>query len=100
MAEAVNHHDNTIKSQNLFSKILSRREARNSEKRKSKKDEKKSMEEITSIKDIPIVTGMPVEGTSDSSQRRIGLSEKTESDRVIVKNILKEVIKSENLAAI
>ena len=108
--------EETKKMKSPFSRFLSRS---SSEKKKPAKNENRKLKEkqsrslydhsttTSNISDIPIVAGnsgttaTEVNSPSNiSNGRRKGLAEKSESDREVVKKILKDVIKQENMDAI
>ena len=74
---------------------------KSNDKPKQQKEKKKSVSEQSAstveadINDIPLITGM-TDGNTDEAGRKIGLSEKSEADRKVVKQILKDTIQQEN----
>ena len=118
----------TKKKKSPFSRFLSRSSSEKKkpakhENRKLKETQSRSLYDhstTSNINDIPIVAGNSgttanngVNSNSDnnssnssnssnsnSNGRRRGLAEKSESDREVVKKILKDVIKQENMDAI
>ena len=81
---------------NFFSRSL---QGWNSKKNTNQTAVPESLTNKSDIKSISIATGQAGEDSSGGPRRRVGLSEKSESDRRIVKKILKETVKHENIEA-
>ena len=85
--------DGNKRTKNILSKFLSKKSKMN----KTKKRRKRSFVDHQP-EDIPIVSGILVDSMSPMMQRRkFGLSERSESDRIVVKRILKDLIIRDNL---
>ena len=89
--------DSNAKWRNPFSKVLTRSSEK---KKKSHQGGKQSSKTLPNVKDITIVTGVSVNGTSSYRSRKVGLSEKSASDRDVVKILLKDIATRENMDAI
>ena len=94
-------NQNKKKKKGPLSKLLLRssdetKRQTNPDTTSSVEKKKQHQQKATNIKDIPIVAGMSA-GSSNDEGRKNGLSEKCESDRDVVKKILSDMIRQENM---
>ena len=74
-----------------------KQEKKKNQKSAEKEGQNSRNEASGEVADNPLITGTMSAGQiTDESGRKISLSEKKESDRVVVKQILKDVIREEN----